>query len=406
MTSQFYSLLKDKNWDLIQREYPAERVAAMFSFEEGIKAARDLFQACLIQNLDYAIQILETIRRRYPEKWGSSWKYDGYLGVLYDISATPEESYEAFYRAYKIATSSPPKLLIMLAHCASWPGVPPVSDSQAMEYVQKAIQDYLYIDGMQVTAGISRRNKNNQAALFWVFLSEPVGRQFRFIHAPCVGPMPCQEPKPQPPSILKQLGALLHSSLQTVENCIKASNWDQLISQYTPKAMATQLSFPEILRLTYTLTYRGRSQRKLYAYALELLEEARKLHPIEWDKDWRNDAFLSNVYLINLKTRERFEALQRAMKKAVTPPPELKIAFASCCCCEKGDPPVSYDRALQLTQEAFDECPCYEGAWLMQAIFHFIQRDKVKSDSWWGRCRELLEKNQFCPPLEPKCLTS
>lgn len=96
--------------------------------------------------------------------------------------------------------------------------------------------------------------------------------------------------------------------------------------------------------------------------------------------------------------------LEAAVKKAVFPPPELKIALASCCLCEEGSPPISREHALELLQEALSQQLYVEGAFMMWVIFYGIQNDGENQQYWRKVLNDLKAKKQFCPPLEPTFL--
>lgn len=309
MVSQFYALLESKNWHLLKQTYSPEYIASLFSFDEGIKIVHVLLD-CSVGDFYYGMHILEAIQARYPERWSSSWEYDAYLGVWYDLCAMEDERYEAFLRAYNGANPPPPIVLIWLARCAHIPGDPPLSQDQAIAYAKESIKKCLYSDGLAVLRVSNSWKKNYQAEMFWAFIWEQVTRQFRLRNAPIIVPKICEQPEASP-SILNQVSSFFRSLGQTMENLIKTANWEELTSQYTPEEVISKVSFNRVLQIAYNCIYSGNSERKLYAYALKLLEQVQNLCPDEWAKDWRNEGFLSNAYLINLKTDKRFEALER-----------------------------------------------------------------------------------------------
>ena len=104
--------------------------------------------------------MLEAMREKYPEKWNSSWKFDGLLGYAYDITLKYDERYTAYRRALDKTTLPPPQLLIAIAGCCIAPGTPPLSENEAILLVKEAIQVIPYIEGIELLIGLYKAMGN------------------------------------------------------------------------------------------------------------------------------------------------------------------------------------------------------------------------------------------------------
>ena len=103
---------------------------------------------------EYATNMLKEIRRKFPRKWNSSWRYDGFLGYACYITFDYEERYAALKRAFDRANPKPPQLLVALAGCYWQPGKPPITEREAESLIKEAIQATPYIEGFERLRGL------------------------------------------------------------------------------------------------------------------------------------------------------------------------------------------------------------------------------------------------------------
>ena len=116
---------------------------------------------------EFAVSLLQDLRKKYANKWNSSWRFDALLGFANDIIMDYDERYEAFKRAIEKANPAPPELLIAYAKCNSSPGIPPVTEEEAIALIKKAMKDKLYVEGVMFLRGIYWSMKNKKEELFW-----------------------------------------------------------------------------------------------------------------------------------------------------------------------------------------------------------------------------------------------
>lgn len=136
---------------------------------------KTLINACLMLNNDewdeslqeYATALLEELRKKHPEKWNSSWRYDALLGYAYHIILKYDERYAAYKRAFEKIHPTPPQLLIAMARCAIAPGEPPITEREAISLVKQAMQDTLYIEGAELLRGLYKSLGNIEEQRYW-----------------------------------------------------------------------------------------------------------------------------------------------------------------------------------------------------------------------------------------------
>lgn len=145
-------------------------------FNDAIKIACEMlyneeWEDCLQV---YATLLLEEMRKKYPEKWNSSWRYDALLGFAYDIILDYDERYAAYKRAFKKVSPQPPELLVAMAGCCWAPGKPPVTHEEAIVLVKQAIKTVPYIEAIEKLRGLYKSIGNSKEQKKWETILEGV----------------------------------------------------------------------------------------------------------------------------------------------------------------------------------------------------------------------------------------
>lgn len=168
-------------------------------------------------------------------------------------------------------------------------------------------------------------------------------------------------------------------------------------------SVAEALGFVDGLRLSYRLLYNKSWEEELQQYAINLILSVKSKFPNEWEKDWRNEAFLGNAYNVLLgddrNYNERHKAYLRAYKKSDPVPPELLIALASCFDAP-GEPPVSYDQAIKWLKKSLEIEPYSAAVGLLSSIY-WCKNDENELAFWQKTLKELQASGKRAPPLEP-----
>ncbi len=134
----------------ITHRYPPKTLIRRLGFREALCAADALIRNDE-QDSDlrhYAVEILELLRRTYPETWSSSWRYDAYLGYAHDLIPNYFSRYAAYIRALVKVSPRPPRLLIEIARCCNAPIDPPLTEVEATFLLKRTMQKELYVDGV------------------------------------------------------------------------------------------------------------------------------------------------------------------------------------------------------------------------------------------------------------------
>ncbi len=162
-------LIQEQKWQDLISNYTSKEIAHSFSFWENLKLVYQLlYNRAWDENIqEFAVQLLEEVRNFYPKEWNSSWQYDAFLGLAYDVILKYDERYEALKRAFDKTKAPAPQLLIAMARCCDCPGKPPISYNQAIEYLKLALKDYLYTDGVGLMSLVYSLKGDQDNQTYW-----------------------------------------------------------------------------------------------------------------------------------------------------------------------------------------------------------------------------------------------
>ena len=71
------------------------------------------------------------------------------------------------YTSAGIAEDPPDSLLILLADCNFAPGLPPISDKESDEYLERAIRKKITYEGAEMMRGRARMKGDKQEEAYW-----------------------------------------------------------------------------------------------------------------------------------------------------------------------------------------------------------------------------------------------
>jgi hypothetical protein len=117
----------------------------------------------------YAIELLYSIKDQFSKEWGSSWRYDAYLGKACSFANRYDEKYEAYKQALTKISPAPPELLVALASCNSAPGIPPISDEETVKILTEVAHNTPYKDvvRMLVKGCYKKLRADPEELLYW-----------------------------------------------------------------------------------------------------------------------------------------------------------------------------------------------------------------------------------------------
>ncbi len=188
MRNSSYISLKQKSND-----YKPSELVNLLSFNKGLRIACDMLNNDEWDESlqEYAANLLEELRKTYPEKWNSTWRYDALLGYAYHIILKYDERYVAYKRAFDKVHPPPPQLLIAMAECCWAPGKPPITEQEAISLVKRALSTSLYYEGVSLVRGLYKSIGDTKEQKYWENVLDKIkGKE---VHLPPLDQIPNDE---------------------------------------------------------------------------------------------------------------------------------------------------------------------------------------------------------------------
>ncbi len=135
------------DWSTLIETYVPEKIVVMLSYEQGMNVAHDIFLRDHRHDevINYAIDMFNAIRDRYPEKWNQDWNNDLYVNILCEIVLRYSEIYESYKRIYKRLLPDPPAhvLFSLAMYYFLPPEVETILQNEAIKLFKRAIEKEL-----------------------------------------------------------------------------------------------------------------------------------------------------------------------------------------------------------------------------------------------------------------------
>lgn len=184
---------------------------------------------------------------------------------------------------------------------------------------------------------------------------------------------------------------------------VENKNWEALIRTYLPVTVAISFSFEkgmhivdELLRASSHITTKnGNWAIFTQEYCANLLRMLRIKYPIEWQKDWKNEAYLGIICSLVYRNEEAFKYVQNAYNCLNDPPQSLILAYLNA-----GDTPdqfLSKEKIDQLTKKGLEKGITYETAQLAASLAIFY--DDEQMEKYWLEKAEQAEAEGIHTPI-------
>lgn len=194
------------------------------------------------------------------------------------------------------------------------------------------------------------------------------------------------------------LGLIHWIKMNELKILIKNKDWQNIAELYTPEFLAKNLSFIDGMVLSRKLLENDEWDDNIQTTAINLINAIRKWHQVEWESDWRHDAYLGYAYdLRGWDYEEQFDTYKRAANKCLIPDSEILMRLAlnwSCPGVYKSK--IDEKTAIELLETAMQETPYIEGVSCLLDLYDRIGDNKKKE--YWEKVQNQSENNNLRAP--------
>ncbi|GAB4227320.1 MAG: hypothetical protein Tsb0021_04070 [Chlamydiales bacterium] len=186
------------------------------------------------------------------------------------------------------------------------------------------------------------------------------------------------------------MGAKIKSLSENISVLFKKKDWKTLIKNYQPKDISLVLSYKDSMFAAKEIMEFDFRNDETLNYVVDLLFSVRNRHQKNWNEDWKNDIFLSDLCAIVWRYKESYEVLASAYQRIKDPSAAFLYEFAKCT----RNPPeakfMSEEEAEELLQESLNKKITFETANFLSWIY--TRKNNKEKALYWSKIANEAEK--------------
>lgn len=184
----------------------------------------------------------------------------------------------------------------------------------------------------------------------------------------------------------------------TLEELIKCEDWKTLSEKFSTKRLVEKLKFANALLLSKRILENEEWNDNLQTFAISLIETIKETFPVEWESDWRHEAYLGYAYdLRGWEYEKQFDAYKNALEKSDKPDPEVLMRLSinwSCPGIYKLK--IDENQAIQYLEEALKVTPYVEGVSCLIDLYSSLgEKEKI---NYWKNILENSSRKKLHAP--------
>jgi hypothetical protein len=190
-----------------------------------------------------------------------------------------------------------------------------------------------------------------------------------------------------------------------IELLEKKLDWISLSNKYSPSEIATNLGYEKGMRLANKMVSSDYKNDELIRYSINVIISIKNLYSSEWEKDWKNAAFLGILWTIIWEYEESYKTLLESYQKSEDPPATLIFELANCYFYPPEYHVISEENAEQLLKKSLNKKVTYEAAIRLKDIYE--SRQEIELSKYYEQMAKLAEeKNLHIEDMSPDVIAS
>ncbi len=161
---------------------------------------------------------------------------------------------------------------------------------------------------------------------------------------------------------------------------IAQEDWNSIIKNFSYHELCSLLNFNEAMHLVKHLAYDDFGNSDHQQFALNFILEVTNHFKLEWEKDWKHEVFLGDLYSFMCLYDEQYLCYKKAYDQLEDPPATL-LFFLSTCNSAPGTPPITDEEAESYLRRALSKKLTYEIALSMRSLCK-DKGDTIQADNW------------------------
>ncbi len=173
-------------------------------------------------------------------------------------------------------------------------------------------------------------------------------------------------------------------------------------TKYTPQEIVHLLDFQSCMFLTDGIYDYDLYNYQSLEYPRDLCINIKQTFPLDWNKDWKNEAYLGQLYDLTWEYEEKYACYKKAYDMLKDPPDCLLLRLAGCNSMP-GEPCISDEESENYLQRAVRKKVTAEAAIMMRALYRHKKNREM--EEFWDKLYSELDKNNIhTDPIMPDLL--
>ncbi len=197
--------------------------------------------------------------------------------------------------------------------------------------------------------------------------------------------------------------------MKALDQAVISKDWKSVVQHFRPQQIVDVYPYEKSMHVVGWLMIAAVDEllgeaffaEEARNFAVNLMIEIRKRYLDQWQKDWKNEAFLGISCALVYLEEEAFQYLKAAYEALQDPPQSLILAYISAA--EKIEGILNKENLLELTEAAVKKGATYQAA-LQMAFLSNQLGNREESKYWKERAEDAETKEYHTAVITPNIL--
>lgn len=165
-------LINKKNIEYLFNNYSVEDLVRVLPFKKAMVLSKMLLENETWDSAlqEYAVNLIEKLKQRYPTEWNKDWRHEAYLGYAYSaLGFDIDKEFNAYSIASKKSINPPIEILMHMALLWSYPGIykTKMDEERAIKILEQVANKTPYMEAVSGLIRLFEETGQVDKAEYW-----------------------------------------------------------------------------------------------------------------------------------------------------------------------------------------------------------------------------------------------